>query len=89
MEYGMKDRASATKLIIMIGHSTGSTIFLLDPPGRSLVPVPHRVSGPGGILIGMARSAGVRNLVPVRHYGSYELESMRVNKGAGRAFGFN
>ena len=49
----------------------------------------HRVSGPRSTRIGMARSARVRNLVLLRHHGSDELESMCVNKGAGRAFGFD
>src|SRR5579859_2419464 len=44
--------------------------FLFDPPRRALVPVARRVGGPRSILIGMARSARVRNLVLVRHHGS-------------------
>ena len=49
----------------------------------------HRVGGPRSTLIGMARSARIRNLVLVRHNGSDELESMRVNQGSGRAFSFD
>ena len=73
--------------LITAGH--GPSAFLFDPPRRALVPVAHRVGGPRSTLIGMARSARVRNLILLRHHGSNELESMRVNQGAGRAFGFD
>ncbi len=62
---------------------------LFDPPRRALVPVAHRVGGPGRTLVGVARSAWIWNLVPVRHRGSDEPEGVRVNKGARRAFGFD
>ena len=37
----------------------------------------------------MAGSAGIRNLVFSRHHRGDEVKSMRVNKGAGRAFRFD
>jgi len=51
--------------------------------------VAHRIGGPRSILIGMARRARIGNLVLIRHHGGDELESMRVNKGVGRAFSFD
>ena len=37
----------------------------------------------------MARSAGVRNLVLVRHRGGYKLERVRMNEGVWRSFCFD
>ena len=48
-----------------------------------------RISCPRRALIGMTRSAGVRNLVLVRHHRSDELEGMRVNEGARRTLGLD
>ena len=84
-----QERHNATSSLLHKIPLAERQAFLFDPPRRALVPMSHRVSGPRSTLIGMARSARIRNLVLVRHHGGDELESMRVNKGAGRAFRFD
>jgi hypothetical protein len=63
--------------------------LLFETPRRALVPSPHCVGPPGSALFGMARSAGVRNLVLVCHRGGYKPERVRMNEGAWRSFRFD
>ena len=42
--------------------------------------------GPGGVFVGMARRAWVRNLVLTRHGGADETEGMRMHEGARNSF---
>src|SRR6185437_7860523 len=72
----------------VVFHPVDSGI-LRQSPRRSLVPLAHGIGGPLRTFIGMARSAGVRDFVFVRHRRSNKSESVRVNHRLDRAFGFN
>ena len=62
---------------------------LRNPPGRRARPPLELVGGPGGGLVLMARGAGVRHPILVRHRGRDEPEGVGADERAGHAFAFD